>query len=325
LAVLLWVGIGILILAAAIVTVPLILPIPPIKDVEIPEKLADADSQFALINYLKVHYKDSGGSHKPVVVFLHGFGASLFSFNGVTTEFSKNFRVVAFDRIGFGLSQRPIPGEWVGENPYSDQSQVNILFGLLDHLGIQKAVLAGYSAGGAIAVQAAVQHPERVTGLVLEDPAIFGQGHGFSGGLRWLLDTPQAKRLMPYIIRRIFSNGDSSIRKAWHDPDKVTAETIEFYRRPLRVRDWDRASFEFTRAERTTITEKQLQNLDMPVLVLSGDDDTFIPIKNSQRLAEIIPQALFEKITACGHIPHEEQPAAFLSLSIPFIHTILEK
>lgn len=319
---LLWVGIGILFLAAAIMVIPLILPIPPIQDVEIPEKLADVDSQFTQVNDLNIHFKDTGGSHKLVIVFLHGFGASLFSFNGITPEFMKDYRVVAFDRIGFGLSQRPMPGEWMGENPYSDRSQVKILFGLLDHLGIQKAVLAGHSAGGAIAVQAAFQEPERVTGLVLEDPAIFGQGHGFSGGLRWLLETPQAKRLMPYIIRGIFSQGDGPIRKAWHAPDKVSVETIEFYRHPLRVRDWDRALFEFTRAERAKILEGQFAGLHLPVLVLSGDDDTFVPVEASQRLSTIIPNAQIVLIKNCGHIPHEEQPAAFVSVVIPFLQTI---
>jgi len=319
--ILVWVGVGLLMLALAIVTLPLVLPIPPMRDCELPEHLADPDSLFAQVNDLKIHYKDSSGS-KPVLVLLHGFGASLFSFSGIIPELTKDFRVVSFDRIGFGLSQRPKLGEWMGENPYSDRSQVSILFGLLDLLGIQKALLAGHSAGGAIAVQAALQQPEWVSGLVLEDPAIFNQGHGFSGGLKWLLDSPQAERVMPYIIRKILSRSDSSIRKAWHDPSRLLPETIELYRRPLRVKDWDRALFEFTRAERTPLHDDQLAQLQIPVLVLSGDDDSFVAPRDSLRLSTMLPQAQFAMITACGHIPHEEQPKDFIAVALPFLKSI---
>ncbi|HWQ45933.1 MAG TPA: alpha/beta hydrolase [Longilinea sp.] len=319
--VLLWIGIGLAVVLLFAAIMPLVIPIPPMLNTRLPDQLADPDSLFTQVNGLLIHYKDSSGD-KPVIVLLHGFGASLFSFNAVAHTLAKKFRVIAFDRIGFGLSQRPTVGEWKTENPYSNQSQVAILFGLLDQLGIGKATLVGHSAGGAIAIQAALQQPKRVSGLVLEDTAVFNQGHGFSGGMKFLLDTPQAVRIMPYLIRRLLTNGNTFIGKAWHAPERITEETFEFYKRPLQIDGWDRALFEFTRAERSPITDNQLITLSLPVLVISGDDDQFIPPRDSEKLAKQIPLAQLVLCKDCGHIPHEEKPEEFMNATIPFLQTL---
>ena len=106
----------------------------------------------------------------PTLVLLHGLAASVFSWREVMEPLSAVGTVIAFDRPAFGLTGRPMPGDWADENPYSPEIQPNLTVSLMDKLGMEKAVLVGHSAGGTIAVHTALRHPDRVEALVLVDP-----------------------------------------------------------------------------------------------------------------------------------------------------------
>ena len=91
------------------------------------------------------------GQGEPVLILLHGFGASEFSWREVMEPLSTYGRVIAYDRPAFGLTERPMEGNWTGTNPYSVQGNVELLDGLMDELGVDKAILVGNSAGGGVA------------------------------------------------------------------------------------------------------------------------------------------------------------------------------
>ena len=90
-------------------------------------------------------------------------------------ELARDTMVVAFDRPGFGLTSRPILGDWV-ENPYTTEYSVSLCFRLMDHLGIRSAIVVGHSSGAAVAVQASLAVPDRVAALVLVSPTIYTEG-----------------------------------------------------------------------------------------------------------------------------------------------------
>ena len=275
--------------------------------------LADPDSKFVAINGLTVHYKEMGRGAQ-VFILLHGFGASAFSWHAVMEPLSQMGRVIAYDRPAFGLTSRPMPGEWKGESPYSVEANVELLAGLLDTLGIEKATLIGNSAGGGVAVAFALEYPQRVVALILADPAIGNGGSRFPAWLMPLLATPQARHLGPLLVRKMAQSGNDTIRLAWHDPSKVTGETIAGYRKPLRAFNWDAALYEFTIASRSAGLANRLAELNMPVLVITGDDDRIVPTQASIDLAGKIPGAVLKIIPACGHVPHEEKPAEFMQI-----------
>jgi 3-oxoadipate enol-lactonase len=124
----------------------------------------------ALINGVTISYSDTGGDGEPVV-FSHGYLMDSAMFDPQVAALAPEYRVITWDQRGFGGSRAS------GEFSYWDSARD--VLGLLDHLGVERAVLAGMSQGGFVSLRAALIAPERVRALVLidsqaglEDPAI---------------------------------------------------------------------------------------------------------------------------------------------------------
>ena len=317
-------GIRILVGAVAAIAViltvgPFLIPVPPLENTLPPQALADPDSLFQEIRGIDVHYK-SAGEGEPVFILLHGFGASLFSWREVIEPLSAMGRVIAYDRPAFGLTERPL--QWAdGQNPYSPEFQVELVIGMMDNFGIQKAILVGNSAGGTVALNTALSHPDRVEALILVDAAVY-QGGGAPPFIQPLLGLPQLDHLGPLIARQISVRGDEFIKSAWSDPSKITPEIFEGYRKPLQAENWDFALWELTKASRGSTLENNVQDIQIPSLVISGADDQIVPLELSLRLAEDLPDAQLAVFDHCGHLPQEECPTEFISSIKDFINQI---
>ena len=302
--------IGLAALLVMLLAGPFLVPVPPLEGTVPPEQLADPDSRFIEVNGLTVHYK-MAGEGEPAFFLLHGFGASTFSWREMMGPLAEMGTVVAFDRPAFGLTERPMPGEWEGQNPYAPETQADLTVGLMDALGVERAVLVGNSAGGTVALLTALTYPERVAGLVLVDAAVY-VGGGTPDFLRPLLNTPQMRHLGPLLVRRFRDWGMDFARSAWHGPSGITPEVWEGYLKPLKAQNWDRALGELTRASHALDLPERLGEVALPVLVVTGDDDRIVPTGQSVRLAEELPQADLVVIPNCGHVPQEECPDPFL-------------
>ena len=313
-----WILIVLIFFLLVLLIGPFLVPVPPLKGTVPPEQLADADSQFLNVSGLRVHLK-SAGQGEPVLVLLHGFGASVFSWREVMTPLAEaGYRVIAFDRPAYGLTSRPMPDEWSGTNPYSPEAQVDLTIALLDTLGVQRAVLVGNSAGGTLATLVALRHPERVQALVLVDAAIYVSG-GTPAWIRPLLQSPQMRRLGPLLVRSIATRGPQLIRTAWYDPSKITPEVLAGYTKPLQAENWDRALWEAILANPSGDLSGRLKEITLPVLVITGDSDTWVPTEQSLRLANELPNADLAVIPNCGHVPQEECPEPFLAAMLDFL------
>jgi pimeloyl-ACP methyl ester carboxylesterase len=300
---------------------PFLIPIPPLENSVLPEKLADADSSFIAINDVTVHYKRAG-SGKDTLILLHGFAASTFTWHRVITPLSQSYTVIAYDRTGFGYTSRPMPGEWSGDSPYGQRSQMEQLIALMDTLNIDNAILVGSSAGGITAALTAVNHPKRIKALILVAAAIFD-------GVppRWLsllMRTPHMKRLGPLLLRKYYTNFFEHTRKrAWHDSSQLTTALLEGYRKPLQAQNWDRALWEYAFAYESLHLEEQLGEIKVPVLVITGDDDRIVSPEASKHIADVIPHAQLVVIPHAGHLPHEETPEVLLKEVHAFLRQVL--
>lgn len=308
-------------LGFTVLVVPLFLPNEPLPNLVAPKELADAESRFVEIDDIQVHYRQFGEG-EPKFLLLHGFGASTFTWREVESELGTLGTVINYDRPAFGLTERPLT--WSSTNPYSSAAQVKLAINLLDHFNIQQAVLIGNSAGGRVAVEIALAHPQRVQALILAAPAV-GIGGGSGGWMRWLLNTPQGERSALFFIRHSLggSSGSSMLTRAWHDSSKADSSIIEGYRRPLRIENWDRALLELTRAPRAPDPIPRLNELaGIPVLVITGATDQIVPVAISQQVHDGIPNSHFVAIEECGHLPQEECPGPFMQAVRAFVQSL---
>ena len=310
-------ALGLLALAA---TLPLVWPIPPLEGTGPAAALAGPDGRFVRAAGLDL-YVEEAGAGDPTFLLMHGFLASTFTWREVLAPLGARGRAIAFDRPAFGLSARPLPGarEWApADDPYAPAAQVAQTIALMDALGVERAVLVGNSAGGALALRVALAHPERVRALVLLSPAIYTAGP--PRWARWLAHTPQLRRLGPLLLRQLPARADAMAAMAWHDPSRVSAAVWEGYRRPLAVDDWDQALWRFAlAADGGDDVRAGLAALRAPTLVITGDDDRVVPTEESVRAAGVIPGAELLVLEACGHVPQEERPEAVLAAIDAFV------
>lgn len=315
-------AVAVAIVAALLLVVPLLWPVPPLATVP-PSTLADEDSRFIDADGVRTHFKTGGSEQAPVaVILIHGFGASAFSWRDQLPLLGERAFTVAYDRPPFGLSQRPLPGQWTGESPYGPERNVDHLFALMDGLGIERAVLVAHSAGAVVAVNAAASQPDRVQALVLVAPALVEARSTPAIGSA-VLRSPQMRRVGPLIARRIADEGaDEFIRSAYHDPSIATDEVLAGYRKPLMADNWDKGLWELVAAPRRTSALEVLDDVNVPTLVIAGREDTFVPWENSRRVTNSIAGAQLRSFDDTGYLPHEEQPEQFANEVYRFLDTL---
>ena len=97
---------------------------------------------------------------------------------------------------------------------------------------------------------------------------------------------------------------------------------VKLFQKPLEVDNWDKALWEFSLASQKSNLAEQLDSLTLPVLVITGDDDRIVPTADSIRLAGELPNARLVIINEAGHVPHEEQPAEFITALQDFLNEL---
>ena len=309
----LWLGLGLLAGLGVALVAPFLIPVPRPKGLVDAEDLADEDSCFIDLGGVRLHYKDQGDPQsRHAVIFLHGFASSLYAWRHAMSALSGSRRVVAFDRPGFGLSSRPLPGDWVGESPYSMLSSAGQVVALMDALGIDSAVLVGHSQGASIAVLAADLFPERVSALVLVNAPTASPRFQARPYLEWIRSIPQLRRIAPLVPRPFFGRYARRIMSlAYADPKRLADETVALELKATRVKDWDLGYVELTRNQTGLHLPEAMARIHVPTLVIAGREDHTVPYRDQQIAARSIDGARFITFYETGHVVPEERPGAF--------------
>jgi pimeloyl-ACP methyl ester carboxylesterase len=299
---------------------PFLIPAPPLEGTAPVTSLADEDAAFASVAGVELHFLRGGARSGAAVsgaalLLLPGYPSNAQSWRPVMPELALYGQTVAVDPIGFGLSERPLPGSWRrGENPYLPDAQVQQAVALLDDLGVERAVWIGSSSGALTALSAALLHPERVAGLVLVGAPVYG-ARSPPAWLRPLLHTPQMNRLGPLLMRQLGEGpGRRLFTSQWAQPELVDEQDLAAFDRTFQVDDWDRGLWEVSKASRRLSLGESLPEVEVPVLVVAGAADPIVTPEDSQRLAREIPRATLALMDGCGHLPHVECPAAFTAV-----------
>ncbi len=284
------------------------------------EDFAPAE-EFVNIDGLKTHFVRKG-EQGPVIVLLHGFGSSTYTWRLNVEELAKKHQVYALDLKGFGLTAKPKDGNYhVGA--YADQ-----LRRFLDVMKLPKVILAGNSMGGAVAMNLALRYPERVEGLILIDaaPPNFAPMGGVENNKaeRTKEETkPQATQsVLRSVLTRALVNKsmvEAGLKGAYHKPEAfVTPEMVEIYYRPLTI---DGALEALASMGKPPKTEPlpPLDTLKKPVLIIWGRHDKVIPVSVADYFAKTISGSKKVILEDSGHLPHEEEALTFNRLVSEFV------
>ena len=265
---------------------------------------------------------EAGPADGPPVVLVHGFGGSTYSWRlTVPALAAAGYRVVALDLANFGLATK----RW--ELDASHPAQARHVLAVMDELGIGRAVVVGHSMGGSVVAHLALTAPERVAGLVLVDAAVVpaGSGRGLAGELvAGALRVDPFRRLARQVVRRVVDEDRLTeiLASAYSDPAFVTPEVADGYLDQIRTEDWDLALMAVIRDQGRNALPAQLGTVTVPTLVVWGAVDPWIALARGEALAAAIPGARLVAIPGAGHLPFEEDPAAFEAALLPFLATV---
>jgi pimeloyl-ACP methyl ester carboxylesterase len=298
---------------------PYLLPLAELQGVVSPQTLARPAGQFVTLPWpgtegLKFYYEreDYAGtqSKPPVFVLMHGFAANLSSWDAIRPWLSERGHVIAYDRIPFGLSERVLPEQWQEDNPYTEAAAVEQLSALLDYLNVSQVILVGNSAGGNLAMQLALTEPQRVQAMVLLSPAVYTSPAILSRAVL----IPPLRRAGRLLSRRLAQSG-RVLELAFHNPELITEQQRENAALIASVENWDTALLEFIRAShvRNIAVSDRLAQLQMPVLLITGDNDRIVNTRETLRVAAELPAAQLEILPECGHLPQQECPDALIN------------
>jgi len=254
-------------------------------------------STFVGIAGIRLHLRDTGPQDAPAIVMLHGFGASLHTWDDWAALLESDDRIIRIDLPGFGLTGPDPSGD------YTDARSIAVLLALLDRLGVQRATFIGNSMGGRIAWAFAAAHPDRVAKLVLVSPDGFA-GPGVEYGK--LQEVPALMQVLPYTLPRSMLRANLAI--AYADQGRLTDATVQ-RTYDMMVAPGVRSAI-VARMRQMVLPDPVplLRRLTMPTLLLWGDKDGMIPVSNAQDYLAALPNASLVVLPGIGHVPQEEAP-----------------
>ncbi|MCS7082478.1 MAG: alpha/beta hydrolase [Bacteroidota bacterium] len=282
-----------------------------------PRMLADAEGFFLSTGRFRLYVRPAGPEHGEPVLLVHGFGGSTVSFEPLLDSLAaRGYRCYAVDLLGFGLSDKPNGAD------YSHPAQARRLVALLDELGLKAVHAVGHSMGGSVLAHLALLAPDRIRSLALIAPAIATEPRGPAGIGRLILGLPPVSTLLKRRIRESLSGPEAmaALRLAYYQPDSaLSAERLERYRRPLKTPGWESALLGMLRdSRRNALAPERLRGVRAPVLLLWGEADRIVPIRERDRLRELFPVVYEATIRRTGHLPAEEAPGLVARALIAF-------
>ena len=240
---------------------------------------------------VSLHYAEQGDQAGEAIVFLHGYSDSWFSFSRILPLLSPEYHAFALTERGHGESDKP-------ECCYTVDDFAADVDAFMDAVGIGKATLVGHSGGSFMAQRVALSYPHRVGRFVLIGSAttlLNNEGVGDLGKEMLALEDP----VPPEFVREV---QESTI---YYPVPEEFLETVVSESLKLPARVWR----DYIEGVVLTVDHAaRLDGIDVPTLILWGEQDALFPREEQERLAAAIPGATLKMYPETGHAVHWERP-----------------
>lgn len=258
-------------------------------------QLAGLDSRQVQVGDFNIHYYEGGPQGAETILMIHGFGADKDNWPRFSRPLTARYHVIALDLPGFGDSSKP-------EASYDVGTQVERLNAFAKAIGLHKLHLIGNSMGGHIAALYAARHPEEVLSVALLNNA--GVNAPQASELFKRLDRGDAN---PLLVRNAddFSNMlDLLFVEKPPLPGSLKQYLAE---RAMASHDFNQKIFNQLR-ERYIPLETELAKIQVPTLLLWGDQDQILDVSSIKVMQPLLKQPTVVIMQACGHLPMIERP-----------------
>lgn len=260
----------------------------------------------ATINDIELYYEEHG-SGQPIVL-IAGFSVDHTSWALVVGALAARYRVITFDNRGSGQSSVP-------DGPYTIKQMADDVAALCQHLSIEQTVCVGNSMGGVITQALCHQYPQLVTKAIICNSTTH-----MNCNWDWFIEAELALLEANAPIDAI-----SKINITWcfsygylSQPGVMDAAMDLSLNNPY---PFTLTAFKAQRAALTNIdTRPWLKHIKQPCLIITADEDILLPPRCSDEMASLITHATTHRFASCGHLPHIEQPEAFVAVVNEFIH-----
>jgi len=274
---------------------------PPDCSAQERKQAASKIDKFATVYGAKINYVEAGNGAP--LILIHGLADNVEIWDSVIPPLAAKFRVIAFDQIGFGHSDKPLLN-------YRVSTFVDFLDGLMSELKIERASLIGNSLGGWVAASFALAHPGSVDRLVLCDAA----------GYRSL---PQAMGPRTLDALKLASRDDIRYLGplTFHNKQFYEGAAVDdaFRQRVIAGDGYTVSRVLDSLIRGDDALDNRLHAINRPTLILWGRGDKLIPLSFGERFHQEIAGSQLRIIDNCGHMPQVECANEFTTAVLQFL------
>ena len=259
---------------------------------------------------LRTRFAEAGSPEKPPLIMLHGTAGSWENFCANVAPHAEHFRVLAFDMIGSGLTDKP-------DVDYETPQYVQHLLGFMDTLGIGRASVIGLSLGARVGARFAIDHPDRVNKLVLLSATAFFPAREIQKGIKASRENAALNPTWDN-VREIFKG-------LLHDEatimDDLVAVRLAIYSRPEMKAAMSHilALLDPETYNRNRIPEADWTRIAAPTLIVAAVDHQDVFLDTARAVAKLIPNVRVLEMRGVSHWPQLEDAETFNARSLEFL------
>lgn len=268
------------------------------------EPLREAGKEYLKVGKAELRYQDTGWPEVDEtadvpLLFVHGFGSSLETWELVAPLLCQSRRCVSLDLPGFGLSSKY-------EQPYDAPDMVSHVLGLMDRLDLDKVDVVAHSYGSSVALALATEHPQRVRRIVVSD------GFAYADQMPWFFAWSRPPVLGELLFGLFYDQQlDWRIPLSFHNRALVSHDMVLRAYEALRHPGTRAAALAVVRGLDLEAAEAHYGSLPHHVMVIWGREDTVTPLRYGERLAQHLPRASLTVVPFAGHFPMVEAPGMY--------------